>query len=571
MAPVTHVNLSQLLSLRQREILELLRVGLTDIEIAERLDISVSGVRYHVTEIINKLGVENRYEAANWPKRPPWWATALAPAALFWKKASLVLPVKASSVAIGLSGGSLAVAVGGLSLMGFLLGRANTDIGAIVSGTEMPTVASVSIEKRTSDVLISSSPEPLVPAALDNTPEPPMATSAASGQPAPPAASGQPAASSPTNTPARPPCSANSCATATPTPVPTLLPYYPGGRMAVDCDAEEAGIQSSCAYAGGTIFHVQIHVTQAPSDGYFAFQTRLRWNDAQLGYLPASGTDEALWRECDIPARRDYDFSEPSVMFGCIPFPDLTEGDTTTGAVLQFQYQCAEGGITPLELVADVDPEGGTFFLGRGLGSPSDPLLADALVECGSDAGEPCPPDYCPAPSPTPTAPTPAPAPGEPGAMAVDCDAASAGIQSSCEYASGASFSIQVHVTEAPSEGYFGFHTKLRWSDEQLDYLPASAPADSALWHRCDIALSLDGQLIGAASLAFGCLPFQFLSEGDATTGAILVFLFRCQEDGLANLTLMPIEGDPQGGTHFVDGLSQLIQPELAEATIRCG
>ena len=153
----------------------------------------------------------------------------------------------------------------------------------------------------------------------------------------------------------------------------------------------------------------------------------------------------------------------------------------------------------------------------------------------------------------------------------MDCDAASAGIQSSCEYASGASFSIQVHVTEAPSEGYFGFHTKLRWSDEQLDYLPAIEPADSALWHRCDIAVLSDGQSIGEASLAFGCLPLQFLSEGDTTTGAIVEFLFQCQEDGLTNLTLMPIEGDPQGGTHFLDGFNTPIGPALAEATIRCG
>jgi DNA-binding CsgD family transcriptional regulator len=564
MVPETHADLSQLLSLRQREILELLRVGLTDVEIAERLDISASGVRYHVTEIINKLGVENRHEAANWPERPPWWATALAPAALLWKKASLVLPVKASSVALGLSGGGLAAAVGGLSLIGFLLVRANTDVGATLSEAETPTVASASIEPSTSDVLISSSPESLASAALDNTPEPPTATPSASDP--------QPAASSQsTNTPAPTPCSADACATATAAPVPTPLPHYPGGMMAVDCDADQAGIQSSCAYAGGATFHIQIHVTQAPSDGYFVFQSKLRWNDAQLGYLPASTPHEALWEECDTPARLDYQ-AEPSVIFGCYPFPYLAEGDTTTGAVLQLQFQCEEGGMTPLELVSrEGDLHGGTFFL-DGLGNPIDPLLADAQVVCsGSAPGpEPCPPD-CPAPSPTPTAPTPAPAPGEPGSMAVDCAAATAGIQSDCQYASGASFSIQVHVTQPPSQGYFAFQTKLRWSDEQLDYLPASDPADSGLWHRCDIAAWSDGQPSGEASLLFGCLPFPALSEGDATTGAIVEFQFQCQEDGLTSLTLMPREGDPQGGTYFDDGFLGSIDPTLAEATIQCG
>ena len=155
--------------------------------------------------------------------------------------------------------------------------------------------------------------------------------------------------------------------------------------------------------------------------------------------------------------------------------------------------------------------------------------------------------------------------------MAVDCAAASAGIQSSCQYPSGAGFSIQVHVTQAPSGGYFGFQTKLAWSDEQLDYLPASQAADSALWHLCDIPMLVDGQLIDQASLAFGCMQLQAPSEGDTTTGAILEFRFQCQEDGLTTLALMPVAGDPHGGTFFVDGFLQPIEPALAEASIQCG
>ncbi len=156
--------------------------------------------------------------------------------------------------------------------------------------------------------------------------------------------------------------------------------------------------------------------------------------------------------------------------------------------------------MTPLELVAGEGEYYGTFFVRYPLYYyPDYPLLAGAQVACGAQAGEPCPPD-CPAPSPTPTAtttaptattapttptatttaPTAAPSPVEPGSMAVDC-AAAAGIQSACEYASGASVRIQVHVTEPPSEGYFGFHTKLPWSDEGLDYIPASAPAGQRL------------------------------------------------------------------------------------------
>ena len=353
-------------------------------------------------------------------------------------------------------------------------------------------------------------------------------------------------------------------------PVPNPPPPYPGGMMAVDCDAGQGGIQSSCTYAGGSTFHIQIHVTQAPTDGYFGFQTKLRWNDAQLGYVPASSAEEALWRECDIPARLDNQPWEPSMIFGCVPHPPLTEGDTTTGAVLRFQFQCEGGGMTPVELVSGERDSQGGFFLARGLPNNANyPLLTGARVVCGGQPAEPCAPD-CPAPSPTPTA-TRLPPLVDSGSMAVDCDAATEGIQNSCQYASGATFSLQVHVTQPPTGGYFSFQTKLGWSDGQLDYLPANELADSGLWQRCDIAVWAGGVPLGEASFLFACAPFPELSEGDTTTGAIVEFLFQCQQDGLTNLTLIPAPGDRQGGTYFVSGFHQVINPTLTQATIRCG
>jgi hypothetical protein len=53
------------------EVLALLRQGLTNHQIADRLGISESGARYHVSEILSKLGVGSREEAARWqPGRP---------------------------------------------------------------------------------------------------------------------------------------------------------------------------------------------------------------------------------------------------------------------------------------------------------------------------------------------------------------------------------------------------------------------------------------------------------------------------------------------------------------------
>jgi len=53
-----------LLTPREWEVLDLLREGRSNDEIADRLGISVNGAKYHVSEIITKLGVRSRREAA---------------------------------------------------------------------------------------------------------------------------------------------------------------------------------------------------------------------------------------------------------------------------------------------------------------------------------------------------------------------------------------------------------------------------------------------------------------------------------------------------------------------------
>ena len=49
---------------RERETLEYLRRGLTNEEIAAQMGISPDGVKYHVSQILSKLGVSSRHEAA---------------------------------------------------------------------------------------------------------------------------------------------------------------------------------------------------------------------------------------------------------------------------------------------------------------------------------------------------------------------------------------------------------------------------------------------------------------------------------------------------------------------------
>ncbi len=105
---------------REREVFDLLRLGLTNEEIAERLGISLDGAKYHVSQILSKLGVSTREEAAAsvgetttvaeafQPRRGRWWVM-------------LPLAAKAAGVAVMLA------AVGGLGVLAW--GVLNTSDG----------------------------------------------------------------------------------------------------------------------------------------------------------------------------------------------------------------------------------------------------------------------------------------------------------------------------------------------------------------------------------------------------------------------------------------------------------
>ncbi len=70
---------------REWDVLTLVREGLTNPQIAERLSITMDAVKYHVSEILSKLALSSREEAAAWQPEPaeravlrPSWASALA-------------------------------------------------------------------------------------------------------------------------------------------------------------------------------------------------------------------------------------------------------------------------------------------------------------------------------------------------------------------------------------------------------------------------------------------------------------------------------------------------------------
>jgi DNA-binding CsgD family transcriptional regulator len=72
---------------REWQVLDLLRRGLTNDQIASQLAISADTAKFHVSEILTKLGVQTRQEAAAWQGQPRRVFT-LAPLAALLRKSN---------------------------------------------------------------------------------------------------------------------------------------------------------------------------------------------------------------------------------------------------------------------------------------------------------------------------------------------------------------------------------------------------------------------------------------------------------------------------------------------------
>ena len=89
-----------ILTPREWEVLDLLRERLTNEQIAERLGITLDGAKYHVSEILSKLGVATREEAAAWrAARAPRWPRLILPQAAAKIAAIAILVAAAAGLA----------------------------------------------------------------------------------------------------------------------------------------------------------------------------------------------------------------------------------------------------------------------------------------------------------------------------------------------------------------------------------------------------------------------------------------------------------------------------------------
>jgi DNA-binding CsgD family transcriptional regulator len=120
-----------ILTPREWDVLALLREGASNDAIAGRLGITERTAKFHVSEILGKLGVASREEAAAWQPEPSAraWVGALLPFGFILRKGGAVI-----------AGGLFAVTIGGAALIAFLLAR--NDGGA--SSTAPPSLIAFS-------------------------------------------------------------------------------------------------------------------------------------------------------------------------------------------------------------------------------------------------------------------------------------------------------------------------------------------------------------------------------------------------------------------------------------------
>ncbi len=139
-----------ILTPREWQVLDLLRDGLTNEQIAERLGISYDTAKFHVSEILGKLGVESRQEAAAWRGKPRV-AFGLAPVFGLLQRVASLGPLKLA--------GAGAIGVASVGLVALFVGVL-LSTGANVPSEPVPTVPVQWTEAELPDPVSWEAPRP---------------------------------------------------------------------------------------------------------------------------------------------------------------------------------------------------------------------------------------------------------------------------------------------------------------------------------------------------------------------------------------------------------------------------
>ncbi len=139
---------------RQREVLRLIARGETNAAIAERLGISLAGAKWHVSEIISRLGVDSREEAADLWREHQRLGRRVARLG-----GVLVLP-KAGWTTVSATASVAVVAAGVFVAIAMFSGDEPVSPGAVTTATASPGATQVAPDSRQPDDDIW--PQPIV-------------------------------------------------------------------------------------------------------------------------------------------------------------------------------------------------------------------------------------------------------------------------------------------------------------------------------------------------------------------------------------------------------------------------
>lgn len=146
---------------RQREVLTLLARGYSNPQIGEALGISLDGAKWHVSEIMSRLGVASREDAA------AWWREYNKPAARLARAAHVVWPfaawARAGAAIVGVGAASAIAVVTVIALNSGGPATALPDVASpmlTASATSSPpTVVSISSPSMSASTPATSSPD----------------------------------------------------------------------------------------------------------------------------------------------------------------------------------------------------------------------------------------------------------------------------------------------------------------------------------------------------------------------------------------------------------------------------